>query len=124
MPNIETIMKKLFLLLAAVYFAVAVVSCSQKDEPWSHSTLDVKDPEGTLKVNAKNLVIPEGSSCAKLIATYKNAIGLYEPTIITLEPSAPGVLDGDNMVFDLEPGSYTVKARKLSMPITVRRQGN
>ena len=54
-----------------------------------------------------------------MIATYKNPKGLYEPSAITVEPYVPGELDGNNAVFDLTIGTYTVRAEKLSVTVTV-----
>lgn len=107
-------MKKLFLLILATLFVVSVVSCSKSD-PWSHGNKQ----EGTLEVSTKNLQVPKENPNGKLIATYKNPDGLYMPTAITIEPDADGYIDGDNMVFYLTVGTYTVKAGKLSIQVKV-----
>ena len=110
-------MNRLFVLLVAA--CVLVGACS-KDAPGAFgNSLEVVDEEGTLGVNGKNLTVESETSCAKLIATYKNAKGLYEPSAITVEPYAQGQIDGDKMVFDLAIGTYTVKAKTLSMTVTV-----
>ena len=108
-------LKKL-LLFAAVIVLVAA-SCTKGSAPGSN--LDVPDPEGTLVVNRRNFKVDSENSHARLIATYKNPNGLYEPSAITVEPSAHGRLDGNNAVFDLTIGTYTVRAEKLSVTVTV-----
>ena len=111
-------MKRLFVLLVAA--CVLVGACS-KDAPGAFgSSLEVADEEGTLEINSKYLTVENETSCAKLIATYKNAKGLYEPSAITVEPYVQGQIDGDTMVFELAIGTYTVKAKTLSMTVTVR----
>ena len=92
-------MKRLFVVLVAV--CVLVGACS-KDAPGAFgSSLEVVDEEGTLGVNGKSLTVERETSCAKLIATYKNAKGLYDPSAITVEPYVQGQIDGDTMVFEL-----------------------
>ena len=109
-------MKKLILFLT-VAFVLAAASCTKGSAPGSN--LDVPDPKGTLEVNSRNFQVDSENSYARLIATYKNPDGLYDPSAITVEPSAPGVLDGNNAVFDLTIGTYTVRADKLSVTVTV-----
>ena len=79
----------------------------------------VKGPKGTLDVNSKNLYIKEGQ--ASLVATYRNAEGLYEPRAIKLTPAVVvAKIDGDNAIFEIRtPGSYTVSAGDLSISIKV-----
>jgi len=104
------------LLVAA---CILVGACS-KDAPGAFgSSLEVVDEEGTLGVNGKSLTVESETSCAKLIATYKNPKGLYEPSAITVEPYVQGQIDGDMMVFELAIGTYTVKAKTLSITVTV-----
>lgn len=107
-------MKKLFYLLAAL-FAVVVVSCSKAP---GGSSLDVDDPEGMLEVSETHLVISDGKP-VKLFATYIGPKGLYEPSAISIEPDADKVIDGDNAVFTLYAGTYTLKAGKKSVVVTV-----
>ena len=110
-------MNRLFVLLVAV--CVLVGACS-KDAPGAFgNSLEVVDEEGTLEINSKYLTVENETSCAKLIATYKNPKGLYEPSAITVEPYVQGQIDGDMMVFELAIGTYTVKAKTLSMTVTV-----
>ncbi len=108
-------LKKLLLFAAVVVLAAA--SCTKGSAPGSN--WDVPDPEGTLVVNRRNFKVDSENSHARLIATYKNPNGLYEPSAITVEPYVPGVLDGNNAVFDLTIGTYTVRAEKLSVTVTV-----
>ncbi len=104
-------------LLLTVAFVLAVASCTKGSAPGSN--LDVPDPEGTLEVNRRNFKVDSENSYARLIATYKNPKGLYEPSAITVEPYVPGELDGNNAIFDLTIGTYTVRAEKLSVTVTV-----
>ena len=107
-------MKKLFYLLAAL-FAVVMVSCSKAP---GGSNLDVDDPEGTLEVSATHLVISDGKP-VKLFATYISPKGLYEPSAISIEPEADKDTEGNNAVFTLYAGTYTIKAGQKSVVVTV-----
>ena len=110
-------MKQLIIFLAAVV-VLAAASCTKGGTtPDSH--WDVPGPKGTLEINSRNLKVDSENSRARLIATYKNPDGLYEPSAITIEPYVPGFIDGDNAVFDLKIGSYTVKAEQLSVTVNV-----
>jgi len=113
--DMNKFLKKLLLFAAVV--VLAAVSCTKGSAPGSN--LDVPDPEGTLVVNRRNFKVDSENSHARLIATYKNPNGLYEPSAITVEPYVPGELDGNNAVFDLTIGTYTVRAEKLSVTVTV-----
>lgn len=115
-------MKRLFVLLVAA--CVLVGACS-KDAPGAFgSSLEVVDEEGTLEINSKYLTVENETSCAKLIATYKNSKGLYDPSAITVEPYVPSVTDGNHAVFTLGVGTYTVRAGKLSLSVTVVLKGD
>lgn len=107
-------MKKLFYLLAAL-FAVVMVSCSKAP---GGSNLDVDDPEGTLEVSETHLVISDGKP-VKLFATYISPKGLYEPSAISIEPEADKDTEGNNAVFTLYAGTYTIKAGQKSVVVTV-----
>ena len=123
-------MKKIFLFVVVLTLTCGLssvmVSCSE-DNPVENpsrdnGSLDVTDPEGTLEVNSTHLIIGEGAQYATLIATYKDAKGLYNPTLITIEPYVAGRLDGDNMVFYLENiGTYIVRAETLSIKVEVSK---
>lgn len=63
------------------------------------NSLDVCDPSGTLDVNFLEFKGKPGEH-ARLIATYKNNEGLFEPDKIQI-PSVQGTVDGDCKVFDL-----------------------
>ena len=112
-------MKKLLLiLLAAMAILSVAVSCQKggyRDEPYP---VQVKGPRGTLDINSKNLYIKEG--LATLVATYRNAEGLYEPRAIKLTPDVVAKIDGNHAIFEIRtPGSYTVSAGDLSISIKV-----
>ncbi|MCF2593896.1 DUF2589 domain-containing protein [Bacteroides caecigallinarum] len=79
------------------------------------NSLDVSDPKGELEVNAR--VFKTGD---KLIASYKNKDGLFEPAAIkcdalTLEQ------DGDNMVAVLgSTGSFEITAGERKIKVEVK----
>lgn len=120
-------MKKLLLnLLAAVVICgmgSMVVSC-EKNTPNPIDELnpiEVNDEEGTLEVNDWDLYLKNGF--ATLIATYRDADGLYMPEKIRVNPGdmLPEV-DGDHAAFEFTvPGSYTVSAGSLSIGIKVMK---
>lgn len=86
------------------------------------NALDVSDPKGTLDVNSTTLVLTEGK--AKLIATYKNGNGLYEPEKIEID-GMNGKINGDNKVFELTAEKeYTVKAGDNTAIIKVVKDKN
>ncbi len=87
------------------------------------NSLDVSDPAGTLEVSENSIILPAGGAPARLIATYKNPKGLFEPSAIKMSSAsgpAEGRIDGDNMVFDLSrEGSYTVTAGSKTQNVNV-----
>lgn len=82
------------------------------------NSLDVSDPNGTLEINANKLKQNE-----RLIATYKNKDGLYEPSAISVvEQQMDLQKDGDSVILDLAsvaPGTYTLKAGKQEVKFEV-----
>ena len=96
------------------------------------NTLDVVNPDGELEVSDTSLVVPAAGS-VKLIATYKNPDGLYKPDEITLKPDSTsgsqidGMVDGTNMVFELDTtnctdGDYIVSAGdKKTVKVNVQK---
>lgn len=68
------------------------------------NSLDVSDPKGTLEVNAQKLKAGE-----KLIATYKNKDGIYEPEAITCE-GVTMETDGDSKVGVMTAGKHKLTA--------------
>lgn len=78
------------------------------------NSLDVSDPKGTLDVNAQKLKVGD-----KLIATYKNRSGIFEPSAITCD-GLPLTEDGDSMSAVMEAaGTYTLTAGDRSVVIDV-----
>ena len=120
-------MKKLlsYLVAAGVICGMGsmVVSC-EKDPPsprYVLNPIEVNDEEGTLEVNDWDLYLEDGF--ATLIATYRDANGLYEPEKVRLNPGdfLPKI-DGDRAIFEFTvPGSYTVNAGSLSIDIKVMK---
>ena len=118
-------MRKLlsFLLAAMVICSLGsmVVSCKKDDIRDKLNPMEVTDPEGTLEINDRDLYLKDGH--AKLYATYRSANGLYRPNEIMVTPGEDvdkRIIDGDHAVFEFSvPGSYTVSAGGLSIPITV-----
>ena len=120
-------MKKLlsYLLAAAVVCSVGSVVVSCEKDNTNHrdelNPIEVNDEEGTLEVNDWDLYLEDGF--ATLIATYRNANGLYEPEKVRLNPGdfLPKI-DGDRAIFEFTvPGSYTVNAGSLSIDIKVMK---
>lgn len=64
------------------------------------NSLDVSNPKGTLDVNTVILSGIAGEK-KKLIATYKNNLGLFKPEVVRLNGEF-GIVDGDNVVFEVE----------------------
>lgn len=64
------------------------------------NSLDVSNPKGTLDVNTVILSGIAGEK-KKLIATYKNNLGLFKPEVVRLNGET-GIIDGDNVVFEVE----------------------
>lgn len=78
------------------------------------NSLDVSDPKGTLDVNAQKLKVGD-----KLIATYKNRSGIFEPSAITCD-GLTLTEDGDSMSAVMEAaGTYTLTAGDRSVVIDV-----
>lgn len=86
------------------------------------NSLDVSDPNGTLEVN--NLVFNgEKGEKVRLIATYKNREGIFEPAKIQVV-GAQGTVDGDSKVFELDIKEketvYSVSVSGISKKVDVR----
>ena len=78
------------------------------------NSLDVSDPKGTLDVNAQKLKVGD-----KLIATYKNRSGIFEPSAITCD-GLTLTEDGDSMSAVMEAaGTYTLTAGDRNVVIDV-----
>lgn len=78
------------------------------------NSLDVSDPKGTLEVNAQKLKVGD-----KLIATYKNKNGIFEPASITCD-NLTLTEDGDSMSAVMETeGTYTLTAGDRSVVVDV-----
>lgn len=78
------------------------------------SALDVSDPKGTLEVSAQQLKVKD-----KLIVTYKNKDGLYDPKAIKCEGLTLSE-DGDSMfVIPETPGTYKITAGERTVNVTV-----
>ena len=97
------------------------------------NSLDVSDPAGTLEVNANQLTAVAATSgdtpVAELTAAYKNGEGLFAPEDIKVygttdgkvnnDPLAAGEVTGDNIVYSLPVGVYSVKAGDKTVKVTV-----
>lgn len=78
------------------------------------NSLDVSDPKGTLEVNTQKLKVGD-----KLIATYKNKNGIFEPASITCD-NLTLTEDGDSMSAVMETeGTYTLTAGDRSVVVNV-----
>lgn len=78
------------------------------------NSLDVSDPKGTLDVNAQKLKVGD-----KLIVTYKNRSGIFEPAAISCD-GLTLTEDGDSMSAVMEAaGTYTLTAGDRSVVIDV-----
>lgn len=86
------------------------------------NSLDVSDPNGALEVNSLVFDGEKGEK-VRLIATYKNKAGLFEPDKIQVV-GVQGTVDGDSKVFELSIGEketvYTVSVSGISKKIDVR----
>lgn len=87
------------------------------------NSLDVCDPTGTLDVNFLEFKGKPGEN-ARLIATYKNSEGLFEPDKIQI-PTLQGTVDGDCKVFELpieedKTTEYTVGISGTDKKVIVR----
>ncbi len=85
------------------------------------SSLDVSDPEGTLEVSARELILPdEKYAKVSLIATYKNNKGIFEPQAIKID-GVTGRVSDDSVVFELtKADKYTVVAGKKKVEVDVQ----
>lgn len=87
------------------------------------SALDVSDPDGTLEISETNLVLTDDDQPVKLIATYKNPKGLFEPEAIKVkdkDTEVTGTKDSTRMVFELKTtGQYTVTAGNKTLTVEV-----
>lgn len=87
------------------------------------SALDVSDPDGTLEISETNLVLTDDDQPVKLIATYKNPKGLFEPEAIKVkdkDTEVIGTKDSTRMVFELKTtGQYTVTAGNKTLTVEV-----
>lgn len=87
------------------------------------SALDVSDPDGTLEISETNLVLTDDDQPVKLIATYKNPKGLFEPEAIKVkdkDTEVIGTKDSTRMVFELKTtGQYTVTAGNKTQTVEV-----
>ena len=81
------------------------------------NAMSVESPKGTLEVNSQNFIV-DGNQSAKLIATFKNGNGLYEPKAIKIDGKT-ATIDGDNAVFELPTGTYTIKAGENEVTVKV-----
>ena len=87
------------------------------------NSLDVVDAKGELTASATEL--PGGS---KLVVTYKNREGIFDPKAITIDPKIENSkIDGDSFVVDKLPNpekdkttEYTFKAGENSVTVVVK----
>ena len=116
-------MKRLLLyLLSALLIGCLgfiAVSCKKDNIRYQLNPVEVNNQEGTLEINDRDLYLEHGR--ARLIATYRNGDGLFQPDKIKVTPgNMEPELDGDHAIFEFTvPGSYTVSAGKLSIGIIV-----
>lgn len=87
------------------------------------SALDVSDPEGTLEVSARELLL-KGDK-VQLIATYKNGKGIYEPGAIKVKDDKGTISVGkDSVVIDFtNAGNYTLTAGEKTVNVNVTADG-
>ncbi|MBR3878407.1 MAG: DUF2589 domain-containing protein [Bacteroidaceae bacterium] len=87
------------------------------------SSLDVTDPNGTLELNLTKVKAGD-----RLIATYKNSDGLFDPqTIVNSNKELQFTIDGDNAVCVIPQTpqeSYSITAGKKSVVVTVVTEKN
>lgn len=87
------------------------------------SSLDVTDPNGTLELNLSKVKAGD-----RLIATYKNSDGLFDPqTIVNSNKELQFTIDGDNAVCVIPQTpqeSYSITAGKKSVVVTVVTEKN
>lgn len=87
------------------------------------SALDVSDPEGTLEVSARELLL-KGDK-VQLIATYKNGKGIYEPSAIKVKDDKGTITVGkDSVIIDFtNVGNYTLTAGEKTVNVNVTADG-
>ena len=87
------------------------------------SALDVSDPEGTLEVSARELLL-KGDK-VQLIATYKNGKGIYEPSAIKVKDDKGTIsVDKDSVIIDFtNAGNYTLIAGDKTVNVNVTADG-
>ena len=87
------------------------------------SALDVSDPEGTLEVSARELLLKDGKT--QLIATYKNGKGIYEPSAIKVKDDKGTITVGkDSVIIDFtNAGNYTLTAGEKTVNVNVTADG-
>lgn len=82
------------------------------------NSLDVTDPNGTLELN-----LSKAKAGDRLIATYKNKEGLFDPqTIVNSNKELQFTIDGDNAVCIIPQNpqaSYSITAGKKTAVVTV-----
>ena len=82
------------------------------------SSLDVTDPNGTLEIN-----LAKAKAGDRLIATYKNKEGLFDPQeIVNSNSELTFTVDGDNAVCVIPENpkeSYSIKAGNKSAVVTI-----
>lgn len=82
------------------------------------SSLDVCDPEGTLEVSARDLILKDGK--AQLIATYKNSKGIFEPKAISVDGGASSTVSDNSVIIDFTSANkYTLKAGGKTLTVNV-----
>ena len=108
-------------ILLVILMTIGTMTSCSKDDP-TGTSLEPEDQKGVLEVNSTHFLLGPGHDYARLIVTYKSPIGLYEPEAIKVYCDGIeifGILDGDNKLFDLPHGTYTVTAGKLSITVIV-----
>ena len=80
------------------------------------NSLDVSDPEGTLEVSARELVLPKGEGkTVSLIATYKNSKGVFEPDAVKLLEKA----EDDKSALEFKGKEYSNGVSKVKQDDSV-----
>jgi len=116
MRNIINAVRNILIVSCMAVASMAVTSCVKSD---SQQVVRVSDPIGTLEVNDTTLVA-DGSGYALLIARYRDANGLFEPSAISIK-DVTGTVEGNSKLFSLspQPGIYEVIAGTLSIKVKV-----
>lgn len=108
-------------ILLVILMTIGTMTSCSKDDTAGLSP-EPEEQEGVLEVSSTNFKLAPGQECARLIVTYKSPKGLYEPEAIKVycdRIEILGILDGNNKLFDLPQGTYTVTAGKLSITVVV-----